>query len=704
MTAAPDTTVPTTPSTSGTPAGGEPTSTSSLLEVEDLQVSFPTPRGVVKAVNGVSFRLGEGRILGIVGESGSGKSVTARAVMRMLREPGRVDGGRVTLGGRDVLALPEKEMRGIRGEEVAMVFQDPQAALNPVMTVGDQISEALRVHGTPKQQARQRAVELLRQVGIPDVERTVDQYPHEFSGGMRQRVVIAIALANKPKLLIADEPTTALDVTIQAQILELLVDLRDELGVAIVMITHDMGVVAELCDDLVVMYGGRVVETGPVQQVFTEQRHPYTKALLRAVPRADEHGDRLTAIPGAPPNPADLPPGCSFAPRCPVAQDRCRESVPPLEELAPGQRAACFVSADGGELSGERTTTSRTRSARADTDTDTAPVLVVEDLRTNVSRKRSLLGKITPVYAVDGVSLEVRSGETLGLVGESGCGKSTLSRTIVGINEAAAGTITVDGSDVTAMGAEDRRHVAETIQYVFQDPFASLNPRRTIGQSIGEALEMARVSGAEARSRASELMDTVGLNDGHLGRYPHEFSGGQRQRVGIARALAKEPKLLICDEPVSALDVSIQAQIINLLEELREELDLGYLFIAHDLSVVRHLSDRVAVMYLGRIVETGPAAEVYGNPQHPYTVSLLSSTPEPTVDERTRERIVLTGDMPSPANPPSGCPFRTRCPIGPLFQKDREVCETERPALTLTPAGQSAACHFPGELAEGVSA
>ncbi|MBR7742686.1 ABC transporter ATP-binding protein [Phycicoccus sp. BSK3Z-2] len=672
-----------------------------LLDVRDLRVSFPTPRGVVEAVNGVSFSLEQGRILGIVGESGSGKSVTARAVMRMLREPGRVDGGSVTLDGRDVLAVPEKEMRGLRGGEVAMVFQDPQAALNPVMKVGDQIAEALRVHGVPKAAARDRALELFRQVGIPDVERTIDQYPHEFSGGMRQRVVIAIALANKPRLLIADEPTTALDVTIQAQILELLVELRNDLGVAIVMITHDMGVVAELCDDLVVMYGGRVVESGSVKDVFAEQRHPYTKALLTAVPRADAGGDQLVAIPGSPPNPADLPPGCSFAPRCPVARPSCSEAVPPLEELAPDHRAACFVSAEGGDLSMPPAVQARHRAARA---AEGEPVLSVENLRTNVSRQRSLIGRIQPVYAVDGLSLEVRPGETLGLVGESGCGKSTLSRTIVGINEVSAGTITVDGRDVTRMTGADRQHVANTIQYIFQDPYASLNPRRTIGQSMDEALEMTGVTGSAARSRAAELMDTVGLAEGHLARYPHEFSGGQRQRVGIARALAKEPKLLICDEPVSALDVSIQAQIINLLEELRERLTIGLLFIAHDLSVVRHLSDRVAVMYLGRIVETGTVQEVYDDPQHPYTKSLLSATPEPVVDDQGRQRIVLTGDMPSPANPPSGCRFRTRCPIGPLFREGREVCEQEVPELTLTPVGQTAACHFPGELTEGAPA
>ena len=666
-----------------------------VLSVRDLAVTFPTKEGLVHAVNGVSYQVRQRTILGIVGESGSGKSVTARAIMRMLREPGRIDHGSVLLGGRDLLAEPESTMRRMRGTDIAMVFQDPQAALNPVMRVGDQIAEALRVHGAPRAEARSRALELLTQVGIPDVQRTIDQYPHEFSGGMRQRVVIAIALANKPRLLIADEPTTALDVTIQAQILRLLVRLRDELGIAILMITHDMGVVAELCDDMIVMYGGRVVEAGPVAKVFQEPAHPYTTALLRAVPRTDRKNGTLSAIPGAPPNPADLPPGCAFHPRCPLAVARCRTESPPLLRIRPEQHSACWVSQAGDHVSVLPTGSKRTRPA---IDHDAAPVLAVERLRTNVNAHRALFGRTTPVYAVNDVSLQVRAGETLGLVGESGCGKSTLSRTIVGINRAAAGRILVDGQDVTRMGAAERRLVTGAVQYVFQDPYASLNPRRTVGQALDEALEVAGVTGPAARARSSELLERVGLDRRALERYPHMFSGGQRQRVGIARALAAEPKLLICDEPVSALDVSVQAQIINLLEDLRDDLGLGYLFIAHDLSVVRHISDRVAVMYLGRIVESGTSAQVYADPQHPYTVSLLSSTPEPTLAERSRERIVLQGDMPSPARPPSGCPFRTRCPIGPLFRSGREICETTMPPLTPTPPGQQTACHFSGEL------
>ncbi|MEQ3553848.1 ABC transporter ATP-binding protein [Pseudonocardia nematodicida] len=672
-----------------------PTATRTLIDVRGLTVAFPTDRGVVRAVNDVSWQLREGEILGIVGESGSGKSVTARAIMGMLRSPGRIDSGTVELAGRDLLPLGELAMCAVRGQEMAMVFQDPQAALNPVMRVGDQIAEALLVHGVAKETARARAAELLAQVGIPDVERTIDLYPHEFSGGMRQRVVIAIALANKPRLLIADEPTTALDVTIQAQILELLVELRRDLGIAIVMITHDMGVVAELCDRMLVMYGGRVVESGPVAEVFAATRHPYTHALLNAVPRADAGTEALPAIPGAPPDPARLPTGCAFHPRCAVAQDVCAAERPELSARGDGRVAACWVSERGGTVTVLPTPTVRSRSVPA----SSTPILEVTDLVTDVgSRSRGLFGRTPPVYAVNGISLQVAPGETLGLVGESGCGKSTLSRTIVGINRPASGRVVVDGRDVTAMDRAALAQVTSTVQYVFQDPYASLNPRRTIGQSLTEALGVAGVTGQAARTRAAELMDRVGLNRGHLDRYPFAFSGGQRQRVGIARALAAEPKMLICDEPVSALDVSIQAQIINLLEDLRNDLGLGYLFIAHDLGVVRHLSDRVAVMYLGRIVETGPAEQVYGSPQHPYTRALLSSTPEPETGARDRERIVLFGDMPSPANPPSGCAFRTRCPIGPLHRSGREICSRTTPELGVTPAGQLAACHYPGEL------
>ncbi|WP_431917329.1 ABC transporter ATP-binding protein [Nonomuraea jabiensis] len=686
-----------------------------LLRVEGLRTEFRLKNGGVKAVNDVSFDIYPGDVLGIVGESGSGKSVTARSIMRMLRPPGEVVAGSVRLDGEDLLALPEREMRRRRGSKVAMVFQDPQAALNPVMKVGDQIAEAMTLHGADRQTARRRAIELLDQVGIPDVRTKIDHYPHQFSGGMRQRVVIAIALANDPALLIADEPTTALDVTIQAQILRLLARLRTELGIAIAIITHDMGVVAELCTDVVVMYGGRTVEKGTVEQVFEHPRHPYTAALLAAMPRLDDDriGQPLPAIPGAPPDPAAPPPGCPFAPRCRFTEDVCEHEPPQLLQIGTdGQSAACFVAQRATTDVPARdpeppATGTSVRDPEPPSDASVrdpgqpavpdgaTPVLEVRDLRIDVgSRRRGLFHRDPPVYAVDSVSLSVHAGRTLGLVGESGCGKSTLSRSIVGINRVSGGSVLVDGADVSTMGQADLGRVRSSVQYLFQDPYASLNPRRTIRQSLSEALAFRGVGRREREEAARSLMAQVGLRAEHLDRYPHAFSGGQRQRIGIARALARQPRALILDEPVSALDMSIQAQIINLLEKLQNELGLGYLFIAHDLSVVRHLSDTVAVMYLGRIVEYGDAAAVYGHPQHPYTAALMSSSPVPSVFARTRERIVLPGDLPSPANPPSGCRFRTRCPVGPLVNPDRTICMEIDPQLTLTATGQRAACHF----------
>ncbi|MFG1965349.1 dipeptide ABC transporter ATP-binding protein [Nonomuraea sp. NPDC049028] len=680
-----------------------------LLRVEGLRTEFRLKKGGVKAVNDVSFDIYPGDVLGIVGESGSGKSVTARSIMRMLRPPGEVVAGSIRFDGEDLLTLPEREMRRRRGSKVAMVFQDPQSALNPVMKVGDQIVEAMTVHGVDKRAARERAIELLEQVGIPDVQTKIDHYPHQFSGGMRQRVVIAIALANDPALLVADEPTTALDVTIQAQILRLLARLRTELGIAIAIITHDMGVVAELCTDVVVMYGGRTVEKGTVEQVFERPRHPYTAALLAAMPRLDDDriGRPLPAIPGAPPDPAAPPPGCPFAPRCRFTEEACEQEPPALLQIGDaGQAAACFVAQRAVDISvnepaapveDEPTVTVQTEQAVPPAAT---AVLEVRDLKVDVgSRRRGLFHREPPVYAVDSVSLTVHQGRTLGLVGESGCGKSTLSRSIVGINQVADGSILIDGADVSGLGEEDLGRVRSSVQYLFQDPYASLNPRRTIRQSLAEALAFRGIGRREREDEARSLMTQVGLRPEYLDRYPHAFSGGQRQRIGIARALARQPRALILDEPVSALDMSIQAQIINLLEKLQNELGLGYLFIAHDLSVVRHLSDTVAVMYLGRIVEHGDAADVYGNPQHPYTAALLSSSPVPTVSARSRERIVLPGDLPSPANPPSGCRFRTRCPIGPLANPERTICTEVDPQLTLTATGQRAACHFAGELA-----
>lgn len=663
-----------------------------VLNVKGLKTTFGGQHAKITAVRDVTFEVQPGRVLGLVGESGSGKSVIARSVMGLLSARGKVEEGTVELNGTDLLGLSDAQMQAVRGGEIAMVFQDPQSTLNPVLRIGDQVGEALEVHGASKSEARTRTRDLLASVGIPEPEIAMTRYPHQFSGGMRQRVVIAIALANNPKLLIADEPTTALDVTIQAQILRLLGDLRHKLGIAVVMITHDMGVVAELCDDLVVMYGGRVVERGTVADVFANPRHPYTAALFNAVPRLDGGDGTLNAIPGNPPLAGSLPSGCAFRERCAFATDVCSIDVPEMVQLVKDRTAACIHAADlTRDLSPPAPAKAATPKSRTQMQ---QAILEVRDLKTDVNADaRRLFRPHQPIYAVDGISLEVHAGQTLGLVGESGCGKSTLSRTIVGIEPSAAGQIIVDGRDVTAMSPDDRGHIAKTIQYVFQDPSASLNPRRTIGQSFTEALEIKNLFGIEATRRAEELVDQVGLSRAHLARYPHELSGGQKQRVGIARALAVEPKMLICDEPVSALDVSIQAQIINLLEQLRDELNLGYLFIAHDLSVVRHISDQLAVMYLGRFVETGPSEQIYDHPNHPYTASLLSAIPVAELNRDLGQRVVLSGDMPSLANPPSGCRFRTRCPIGPAYSEGRQDCVDTAPSLVQTATNQHAACH-----------
>ncbi len=669
--------------------------TTPLLEVRGLVTQFRTGKGWMNALRDVSFSVAKGRILGIVGESGSGKSLTAKSIMRMVPDPGVITGGQIVFDGRDLMGLSEDEMRQVRGRQIAMVFQDPQAALNPVKTVGWQIEEALVVHGTSRKAAQGRAVELLRQVGIPDAEGRINDFPHQFSGGMRQRVVIAIAIANAAPLIVADEPTTALDVTIQAQVLRMLVDLRDRYGVAVILITHDMGVVAELCDDVVVMYAGRVVEQGATADIFEAPQHPYTRALLRSMPQVDgEAQERLQAIPGATPDLSQLPPGCAFHPRCSYAEDICHRVVPPLDVVPerPQSRSACHVALREGQLPplpyADRATASRRGPAAA------APILEVRDLKVNFGSRRTLFGRDKPLLAVDGVSLAVRPGETLGLVGESGCGKTSLSRTIVGLNQPSEGQILVEGEDVTVFDAKASARVRATVQYVFQDPYASLNPRLNIRSILSEALEMRGVPPREREAEARALLELVGLDPSYLARYPRAFSGGQRQRIGIARALAVRPKVLICDEPVSALDVSIQAQVINVLADLRDRLGLAVLFIAHNLAVVRHLSDRVAVMYLGRIVEEGPTAAVYARPRHPYTAVLMSSTPRPVPDPQAMARkAILRGDVPSPRNPPSGCRFRTRCPIGPLADPSRTICIDKDPALS-GEDGHRAACHF----------
>ena len=668
-----------------------------LLAVEDLHVHFVTPRGVVRAVEGISYKVRAGEIVALVGESGCGKSVSSLAIMRLLAKPsGRVTQGRILFEGRDLLTLSEDEMRAIRGRDIAMIFQDPMTSLNPVLTVGFQIIEPLLLHlqMTPDA-ARARALELLDMVGIPDAERRLDQYPHQFSGGMRQRVVIAIALACNPKLIIADEPTTALDVTIQAQILRLMKDLARDLNIALVMITHNLGIVARYAYRVNVMYAARLAEHGAAAEVFAKPLHPYTAGLLRSVPRLDRpRGLKLETIDGAPPDLLALPPGCRFAPRCAARQAACEQSLPQMLEIEHGRYAACLraqeLGRDGPQALGLQSVGESSATVK-DVNRD-VPLLNVQGLKTyfDVSTGfRALGAKRAEVRAVDDLSFEIFKGETVGLVGESGCGKTTVGRTLLRLERATAGSIAFGGVEITSAEGIALKDYRRKIQVIFQDPFSSLNPRMTIGDAIAEPLLVygLQPDKAAARAKVNALLQLVGLFDYMAGRYPHELSGGQRQRVGIARALAMEPQFIVCDEPVSALDVSIQAQIINLLEDLQKKLGLTYLFIAHDLAVVRHISDRVIVMYLGRVMEIADRDALYAEPLHPYTQALLEAVPVPDpVIEAQRVHQVLGGEVPSPLAPPSGCVFHTRCP------RAQAACAAERPALREIKPGHFAAC------------
>ncbi len=664
-------------------------------------------------MDGVSFDLQHGETLGIVGESGSGKSVTNLSIMRLIATPpGRIVSGDVVFDGKSLLSASSDEMRAIRGKRMAMIFQDPMTSLNPFMRISRQLMEVTELHlGHSRSQAREHAIRMLEHVGIPDAARRADGYPHEFSGGMRQRVMIAMALSCRPELLIADEPTTALDVTIQAQILDLIQKLKRETGTSVVLITHDLGVVAGMTDRIVVMYAGKIMESAPTAELFAKPGNPYTKGLLLSVPDPSApRQSELYQIPGLPPDVAQLPPGCPFAPRCDRVEDLCRQQFPPLVQLTPSHHSLCHfareVWADGpgvnraggagwpgvpgidrpdgaggrGRVGGADDAGTRVVGPgvvgptfrSGETAAIDAPLIAIRDLRVHFDLGGgSLVDRFTGggsarrvVKAVDGVSLDIQKGETLGLVGESGCGKTTLGRAILRLTEPTSGHVMFRGSDIAAMKTKDLRRQRRHMQMIFQDPYASLDPRMTIGRIIAEPIEtFGLAQGVEKEGRVLDLMNTVGLSARFINRYPHEFSGGQQQRIGIARALASQPDFIVADEPISALDVSIQAQIINLIERLQQERRLTYLFISHDLRAIRHTSDRVAVMYLGRVVELADARELYAEPLMPYTKALISAVPVPDpAVEAHRRRIVLEGDVPSAINPPSGCRFHTRCP------------------------------------------
>ena len=691
------------------PAQEQPATDRPVLEVTDLRVAFPSEAGPVRAVRGVSYAVRPGEVLGIVGESGSGKSVSSMAVLGLLPDTARVTGS-IKLAGRELLGLNDDQLSEIRGKDIGMVFQDPLSALTPVYSVGTQIVEALQIHQKmTRQQARERAIDLLNVVGIPDPKRRVDNFPHEFSGGMRQRAVIAMAIANDPKVIIADEPTTALDVTIQAQVLEVLKKAQEVTGAAIVMITHDLGVIAGFADRVQVMYAGRPVESGTVDDVYYSPRMPYTIGLLGSIPRLDDTGRQaLTPIDGNPPSMVELGPGCPFAARCPIAVDICKKAEPELAVRGDaGHPTACHRSA---ELSGELDPATiypipelppvaeSIRLPRAQRPT----VLELSNLTKHFPLTKGAIvkRKVGTVRAVDGITLDIREGETLGLVGESGCGKTTTLLEILDLPSGQAGTVTVFGKDIRGLGRADRKALRRDMQIVFQDPMAALDARMPIGDILAEPLKTHGWDKERIAARVPELLEMVGLDPDHADRYPAEFSGGQRQRISIARALALEPKLVILDEPVSALDVSIQAGVLNLLDELKSRLGLSYLFVAHDLSVVRHIADRIAVMYLGRIVELGDTESMFAEPSHPYTQALLSAVPLPDPrKERERSRIMLTGDLPSPADVPSGCRFRNRCPkYLVLGEDDQQRCRDEDPTDQQLADDHVAACHFAAAL------
>jgi len=679
-----------------------------LLEISDLRTEIQLKEGVVHAVDGVTLHVDEGETLGVVGESGCGKTMTALTIMQLLPNGGRIAGGSIKLAGREITTLKPDEMRKVRGDDIAMIFQDPLSSLNPTHTVGAQISEAVLLHrDVTKKEAYDRAVEVLDLVGMPRAKERVEEYPHQFSGGMRQRVMIAMALACEPKLLIADEPTTALDVTIQKQILELIDDLRRRLGMAVIMVTHDLGVIAGRADRVAVMYAGKVVETTDTSALYENPRHPYTEALFHALPeKSAETRERLYSIPGAPPDLVNPPQGCRFAPRCRYATDKCRTEAPELNGETSAHTYRCFfpVGAKEKTVQGQLTVIEPIAAPEPDALVDQHVgdvVLEARDLVKDFPVTSGLMRrKIGTVSAVAGVSFDIRKGETLGLVGESGCGKTTIGRMLVGLDKPTSGSVLFGGKDLARSSGREYRHERRDIQYMFQDSYASLDPRMRAGTILREPLVVQGMgSRREQHAKITEMLGKVGLPASWTERYPHEFSGGQRQRLGFARALLLDPQVIVADEPVSALDVSVQAQVLNMMRDLQRELGLTYLFISHDLSVVRYLSNHIGVMYLGKLVEIGTADEVYLRPAHPYTKGLIESAPTADPElERAKVHEGIVGELPSAIHPPTGCRFRTRCPIA------QEICSTVEPELKPYGVGNHfAACHFalqpPAEVA-----
>jgi peptide/nickel transport system ATP-binding protein len=665
------------------------------LEVKNLSTHIELSSSTVQAVGNVDLDINPGETLGLVGESGSGKSMLGLSILNLLPNGGHIVEGSIAVGGVELVGMSESELQRVRGNKVAMIFQDSQSSLNPTKTIGAQIAEPVRLHrGASKKEATDRAIEVLELVGLPQPRERLGDFPHQLSGGLRQRVMIAIALACEPEVLIADEPTTALDVTIQAQILSLLDELKTRLGMATLLVTHDMGVVAGRADRVNVMYAGRIVEKSETVELFDHMRHPYTQALFGSIPRLDQNNRRaLVTVPGLPPDLAKVPPGCRFAPRCPRASAKCVEQEPPLAGEAPEHRFSCWHPVDGPAPRQPDIDVNEPDREEQSAIAGPADHLleILDVVREYPVTAGVLQRKVNSVKAVSGITLHVDAGETLGLVGESGCGKTTLGKLIVGIEKPDAGKIKLAGVEVFARHGRALRTARRDLQMMFQDPYASLDPRMRVRSILREPLVIQKIgSRKDQDKRIADLLGEVGLPLQALERFPHEFSGGQRQRVGLARALMLNPKVVVADEPVSALDVSIRSQVLNLMKRLQAEHGMTMLVISHDLAVVKYLAKRIGVMYLGRLVELGSGDDIYQRAAHPYTDGLIKTIPlpDPTA-ERAKDTVAVRGELPSPLNPPSGCRFRTRCP------RAEEKCAEIEPPLRKFGPGHVAACHFP---------
>ena len=676
-----------------------------VLEIDALSTHIQLTKSVVQAVGNIDLRIEPGEAVGLVGESGCGKSMTGLSILGLLPPGGQIVNGSIKLEGKELVGLPKEDLQHIRGNEIAMIFQDPLTSLDPTKSIGYQVAEPVRLHrGASKDEAMERAAEVLGLVGLPKPRERLSDFPHQLSGGLRQRVMIAMALTCEPKLLIADEPTTALDVTIQAQILALLDDLKERTGMAMLLITHDMGVIAGHADRIHVMYAGRMVESTNTSLLFSHMRHPYTQSLLASIPRlSQDNTQRLLNIPGIPPDLSNPPDGCRFAARCSRATDKCRVDEPPLTGESADHLFSCWHPVNGPlALNAEKPASPAVSAvAVAERDADDAvdpaangtPLLEVRNLVKEfpITSGAILQRKVGSVKAVSDVSFTVHAGETFGLVGESGCGKTTIGRMVVALEQPSSGQVSLRGVNVSALSGGALRKTRRDLQLMFQDPYSSLDPRMRVGAIIGEPLAIQHVgTRQEQRARVYELLDEVGLPRNAVERYPHEFSGGQRQRIGLARALTLNPRVIVADEPVSALDVSIRAQVLNLMKRLQADYDLTFIVISHDLAVVKYMANRIGVMYLGKLVELGSGEDIYHRAAHPYTAGLIATIPVPEpVEARATAKVGIKGELPSPVNPPSGCRFRTRCPFA------QDLCAQEEPPLRSFGPGHMAACHFP---------